>query len=187
MPVRKDAMSGDARHAGPGVRTGARSPLGREMLGTVALVISGAIVCLAVIDGSMGLPFTMPRSWYVSRAVWYFVALASFVAACLVLRSRPAPSDEWRPEQGGVRFRRVILYTRAGCHLCDQAKDTLLKYRRWMPALEEVDIDTDPVLRERYGTCIPVVEIDGRVRFRGIINEVLLRRLIDGTAVTNAP
>jgi hypothetical protein len=41
-----------------------------------------------------------------------------------------------------------------------------------------VDIDADPALRERYNECIPVVEIDGRERFRGRINEVLLARLL---------
>lgn len=144
-------------------------------------MLAAAIVCLAVIDDSMGLPFQMPRGWYVSRAVWYLVALASFVGGCIALRNRPAPSASWSPERPGVRFGRVVLYTREGCHLCDQAKDTLLQYARWLPALEETDIDADPALVERFATCIPVVEIDGRVRFRGAVNEVLLRRLIEGT------
>jgi hypothetical protein len=43
-----------------------------------------------------------------------------------------------------------------------------------------VDIDRDPALVERYGHCVPVVEIEGRVRFRGRVNEMLLRRLLRG-------
>jgi hypothetical protein len=43
---------------------------------------------------------------------------------------------------------------------------------------EIVDIDEDPALIERFNTCVPVVEIDGRIRFRGHVNVVLLRRLL---------
>jgi hypothetical protein len=45
----------------------------------------------------------------------------------------------------------------------------------------EVDIDRDPELVARFSTCVPVVELDGKVRFRGRVNEVLLRRLIAAT------
>lgn len=69
----------------------------------------------------------------------------------------------------------VTLYTRQGCHLCDDAA-ALLQRHGLSPRL--VDIDLDPALRERFTTCVPVVEIDGRVRFRGRVNEVLLRRVL---------
>ena len=69
----------------------------------------------------------------------------------------------------------VILYTRDGCHLCDDAHDLLRRYGL-RPQL--VDIDADPQLRERYHALVPVVEIDGRERFRGRVNEILLRRLL---------
>jgi glutaredoxin len=73
----------------------------------------------------------------------------------------------------------VVLYTRKGCHLCDQAKAILEKYTAGRSvAIEEVDIDADETLRAQYDLCVPVVEIDGVVRFRGRINEVLLRRLL---------
>lgn len=157
------------------------SPIGRESLGTVALLLSAGIVCLAVIDGSAGLPFNMPRSWYANRAIWYLGAFGLFLAGCAALRTRRRPSAAWKPERPGQRFERLVLYTRDGCHLCDQAKDTLLNYARWLPQIEEIDIESDPALLESFATCIPVVEIDGRVRFRGIVNEILLRRLIQGT------
>lgn len=70
---------------------------------------------------------------------------------------------------------RVVLYTRRGCHLCDDAHE-LLKQHGLAPQL--VDIDADPALAERYNECVPVVEIDGRERFRGRVNEVLLVRLL---------
>lgn len=69
----------------------------------------------------------------------------------------------------------VVLYTRAGCHLCDDAHNLLLRYGM-TPRL--VDIDADAALRERYNECVPVVVIDGKERFRGRINEKLLMRLL---------
>ena len=41
-----------------------------------------------------------------------------------------------------------------------------------------VNIDTDPELIASYGLIIPVVVIDGHERFRGRVDEVLLRRLL---------
>ena len=67
------------------------------------------------------------------------------------------------------------LYTRRGCHLCDDAKNLLLAHG--LP-VEEIDIDADPELRSRFNECVPVVEIDGKIRFRGRIDERLLRRLL---------
>jgi len=41
-----------------------------------------------------------------------------------------------------------------------------------------IDIDQDSALRERFDTCVPVVEIDGTIRFRGRVDAVLLRRIV---------
>jgi glutaredoxin len=69
----------------------------------------------------------------------------------------------------------VTLYTREGCHLCEDAHE-LLVCHGLEPAV--VDVDADPALREKWNTCVPVVEIDGKVRFRGRVDAVLLRRLL---------
>lgn len=69
----------------------------------------------------------------------------------------------------------IVVYTREGCHLCDDAI-ALLRLHGQEPTL--VDIDANPELRERYNLCVPVVEIDGKERFRGRVNEMLLTRLI---------
>lgn len=69
----------------------------------------------------------------------------------------------------------VVLYTRAGCHLCDDAAE-LLRAHGLAPQL--IDIDADPVLRAAHHEWVPVVEIDGVIRFRGRIEPVLLRRLL---------
>lgn len=71
----------------------------------------------------------------------------------------------------------VRLYTRRGCHLCEDAKALLLRHGL---TPHEVDIDADPQLVERYNTCVPVVVIAGKERFRGRVDEVLLRRLLRG-------
>jgi glutaredoxin len=78
---------------------------------------------------------------------------------------------------------RVVMYTRAGCHLCDDAW-TLLEQaqRRYGFALTKVDVDADAELAARYGLEVPVVEVNGQVRFRGIVNTVLLQRLFDASA-----
>ena len=69
----------------------------------------------------------------------------------------------------------VILYTRTGCHLCDVAHEILARHGL---RPQVIDIDTDPALHAQYTDCVPVVMIDGQVRFRGRINEVLLNRLL---------
>lgn len=70
---------------------------------------------------------------------------------------------------------RVVLYTRVGCHLCDDALQMLQEHGL---VIECVDVDGDPGLRKQYGDSVPVVEIDGRVRFRGRVEPVLLKRLL---------
>ncbi len=68
-----------------------------------------------------------------------------------------------------------VLYSRQGCHLCDEAAALLARYGL---QVEQVDIDQDPLLRGRYDQCVPVVVIDGKERFRGRVDELLLRRLL---------
>jgi glutaredoxin len=71
------------------------------------------------------------------------------------------------------------VYTRAQCCCCHKALDLLKDYQaRWRFAIEEVDIDGDPELVARYDTEVPVVAIDGKVRFRGVVNRALLDRLL---------
>ena len=78
------------------------------------------------------------------------------------MASRPAPT--------------VVLYSRQGCHLCDDAV-AILHAHGLQPTI--VDIDRDAALRAQYNECVPVVTIDGKERFRGHVNAVLLKRLLD--------
>ena len=70
---------------------------------------------------------------------------------------------------------RLTLYTRPGCHLCDDLKETLLQVRRRQAfELTEVDISRDPSLERRYGRDIPVLLIDGIEAARHRIDEAAL-------------
>ena len=59
--------------------------------------------------------------------------------------------------------REVTLYTRPGCHLCEEAKTAVAPLlREFGAALREVNIENDAVLEERYGWDIPVIFIGAR-------------------------
>lgn len=67
------------------------------------------------------------------------------------------PEDE-RLAASGPRV--VTLYTRPGCHLCEEAKALMAPLlAEFGAALREVNIDADAELRERYGLDIPVIFI----------------------------
>jgi hypothetical protein len=59
----------------------------------------------------------------------------------------------------------VTLYARAGCHLCDEARDEILAMREGGLDLDlrEVDIEADDVLHRRFLERIPVVEVGGEI------------------------
>jgi glutaredoxin len=62
---------------------------------------------------------------------------------------------------------RVTLYTRAGCHLCEEAKRVIEAARgRADFDYEEVDIDGDEELRRRYNDEVPVIAINGVKAFK---------------------
>ncbi len=57
---------------------------------------------------------------------------------------------------------RVTLYSRPGCHLCDEARTVIARVCTDLgETFEEVDIDADPALRERFTDEVPVTFVDG--------------------------
>jgi glutaredoxin len=75
--------------------------------------------------------------------------------------------------------RTVTLYSRPGCHLCDDARAALRRVQAQTPfALEEVDIETDDALHARYLERIPVIALDGEELFDFFVDEETLERLI---------
>ena len=78
--------------------------------------------------------------------------------------------------------RHVIIYSRPGCHLCDEAKAVIQnsgcsdKF-----ILEEVNIESDEELLRKYKYDIPIVTIDGTEAFRHRVNvEEFKTRVITG-------
>ena len=72
--------------------------------------------------------------------------------------------------------KRVVLYERPGCHLCEDAAE-LLDQIVGPDRYERVDIDTDDHLLVRYGHRIPVVTVDGAERLELIISAPEVRAL----------
>ncbi len=89
----------------------------------------------------------------------------------------------WRGRRGGLAHLHVVLYTRQGCHLCEDAW-ALLQTQRQSHGfrLEAVDVDSDADLAARYGLEVPVVVVGEKVRFRGAVNRHLLERLFRAEA-----
>ena len=71
------------------------------------------------------------------------------------------------------------VYTRVQCCCCHKALDVLKEaQQRFGYAIEEIDVDGDPNLIAQFDTEVPVVALNGKVRFRGVINPALLNRLL---------
>ncbi len=75
----------------------------------------------------------------------------------------------------------VVLYTRAGCHLCDVARDVILAERaRISFAFAEVDIEATDDLTRDFGVRIPVVTMDGVERFEITVDADAFAALLRG-------
>jgi glutaredoxin len=74
---------------------------------------------------------------------------------------------------------KVTLYTRTGCHLCEDAKLVISKARRRLEFdYEEFDIDSDAGLRELYNEEVPVIAVNGAPVFRYAVDlETLVKRI----------
>jgi hypothetical protein len=70
----------------------------------------------------------------------------------------------------------VILITRAGCHLCDEASVVLLRMSAELGfGYSELDVDADPALRAEYSDHVPVILVDGREHGYWRVEEPRLR------------
>lgn len=77
----------------------------------------------------------------------------------------------------------VVLYTRRGCHLCDDVKLVLAQFGL-VPREVDIDDQPDAELKKRYDHWVPVVEINGKERFRGGVDPTLLRRILQSERTT---
>jgi glutaredoxin len=77
--------------------------------------------------------------------------------------------------------REVTLYTRPGCHLCEEAKAAIAPLlHEFGASLREVNIDEDSVLRERYGWDLPVIFLGARKVAKHRVNVKQFRRQLRG-------
>ena len=71
----------------------------------------------------------------------------------------------------------LTLYSRPGCHLCDEMKEIVQPVARELGCLlEEIDITSDSGLEARYGQEIPVLLVNGRKAFKYRLTERDLRK-----------
>jgi hypothetical protein len=150
-------------------------------LGTLLLLggVAGLVLCLFA--QSDFLPGVMLRIWSRFPAFWWVATFGMFAGGFAALWSSGHSSTEWKPRSGGRRFESAVLYTKHDCPLCDDARFVLQMYRRWLPPIREIDIDIHPDFQDAFSKCVPVLELDDEIRFRGRINETLLQRLLEGT------
>jgi glutaredoxin len=80
----------------------------------------------------------------------------------------------------------LILYTRAGCCLCEDAQEVLLRVRRRHPfELEVRDIERDEAWHRAYLERIPVVVIDGEGAFELFVDEGELEKRLTDARLSN--
>ena len=81
---------------------------------------------------------------------------------------------------------RLTIYSKPGCHLCDEMKSLVHRVVAQQPAgrevvVDEIDISTDAALLERYGLEIPVLLVDGRKVAKYRVSEQEVRRILIGS------
>ncbi len=81
--------------------------------------------------------------------------------------ARMPPTTPQQPATPPSATPKVTVYSRPGCHLCDDVKQQLEQLRRRVDFdLEEINIDEDDALRRLYNEEVPVVMINGRKAFK---------------------
>ena len=76
---------------------------------------------------------------------------------------------------------KVTIYSRPGCHLCDDMKAIVERVARTstpVPTIEVIDISSDPELEALYGLEIPVLLVNGKKAAKYRVTEDSLRRLL---------
>ena len=77
----------------------------------------------------------------------------------------------------------VSIYSRPGCHLCDDMKAVVHKVARTIPlSFEEIDISKDAALEAEFGLEIPVLFVAGKKAAKYRVGEEELRKILAGRA-----
>jgi glutaredoxin len=75
----------------------------------------------------------------------------------------------------------LTLYSRPGCHLCDEMKaivDRVSRAATPSPTIDVIDISTNPDLESRYGLEIPVLLVNGKKAAKYRVTEEELARIL---------
>ena len=74
----------------------------------------------------------------------------------------------------------VTIYTRVGCHLCDEAKTAIAPLLNECGAtVREIDIEGDATLTQRFGCDIPVIYIGRKKAAKHRVNLDQFRRQLE--------
>jgi len=75
----------------------------------------------------------------------------------------------------------VVVYSRPGCHLCEEALEAIvaLHGEGYRFALREIDVESDELLLRRMLERIPVVEVDGVPVSELVLDQAGLRARLD--------
>lgn len=69
----------------------------------------------------------------------------------------------------------ITVYSRQGCHLCEEAEVVVRRVAGHDHTVEVLDIDADPALRDAYTIRVPVVAVDGDEVAEFMVDETALR------------
>ncbi len=145
-----------------------------SFLGTLFLVLAAGTACLMFVDRWTTIKLNLPGFWYRSRNLHLVFCMSMFVLSWWFHRLTESLHDDT-----GVVIKSVRMYSKPNCELCDRALDVLGEFKTVLPLIEQIDITGNEELERQHSESVPVIEIDGRIRFRGIVSEELLQRLID--------
>ena len=82
----------------------------------------------------------------------------------------------------------VTIYSRPGCHLCDEMKAVVTRAAQSIPLeIQEIDISTDPALEAQYRFEIPVLMVAGKRAAKYRIGEEELAVIIGGRIRAEEP
>jgi glutaredoxin len=82
----------------------------------------------------------------------------------------------------------VVVYSRPGCHLCEEALAAIVALHRegYRFELHEIDIESDDALLRDHLERIPVVEVDGELVSELVLDQAGLRARLDTVGAWSA-
>lgn len=149
----------------------------RAWVGSGFLLLAAVFSVAVFVDRCTDLSLGLPSAFYQSRWLHLPLNVAFYMLGWFSLKG--TSEEPMEILQQAPLFHSVVLYTRPGCTLCIQAKQLLNEYSLELPETTLINIAEDQELEAAYGNEIPVVVMDGRERFRGLVSRQLLERLLD--------